>query len=295
MSFLLDPFLAFMLGLIFSVFTKKFNFTSKSTFAICSIVISLATSYSIMLYLKIVPTDFLVLDMFAKILPIEQQYGPRIMFHSNDTGVTKEFFPFLFVVIFYALYFLWFYLGYKSMRNILEPHEPTPSGNQETVTFIRVGGLLVFVSAGMMLFFFTMIPLDEVSIGDSFGAKSALVDQEATLKGYMARHDAKFSTFSDNLCHPEKIAVEAESPQVVTTRDSSFSIVIDEVSKSVTANDIEEMCQARETLGKNIIFLFVNLSTWMFLIGIFMVTTPRIIKNNLWDYENKEKEEAGPF
>jgi hypothetical protein len=287
MSFLLDPFLAFMLGLIFSFFTKKFNFTSKTTFAVSTLVISLATSYSILLYMKIVKTDFLILDTFSRILPIEQQFGPRIMFHSNATDVTKEIFPFPLVVIFYALYFLWFYLGFKTVRHIMEPNEPTPIENPTISFYINIGGLLVFVSAGMMLFFFIMIPLDRVLIGDALGARSSLQNKEAAFKGYMANSNAKFSHFSDNLCRPEKIEMEKDPPRLVD-RDSAITLVVNELP-TVTKADLREMCQSRENLGNNIVFIFDNISTWMFLIAIFMVTTPRIQKNGFWDYQDMQK------
>ena len=119
MSFLLDPFLAFMLGVVFSFFTKGFQFSKQVTFAISATAICLATLYSILLYLDWIHTDFLILDSFAKILPIEQQYGPRIMFHSNASEVTRDVFPVPVVVIFYALYFLWFYLGFKTVDKSL--------------------------------------------------------------------------------------------------------------------------------------------------------------------------------
>ena len=109
MSFLLDPFLAFMLGIIFSFLAKAFRLNKGLTFAVSAIAISLATIYSILLYLNVATTDFLILDTFAKFLPIEQQFGPRIMFHSNATDVTKESFPQWVAAIFYALYFAWFY------------------------------------------------------------------------------------------------------------------------------------------------------------------------------------------
>src|SRR5207247_1877398 len=118
MSFLLDPFLAFMLGIIFSFIAKMLNLDKTKTFYLAATAISLATCYSVLLYLDVVRTDFLILDSFARILPIEQQFGPRIMFHSNDSGVTRDIFPVAIVTIFYALYFVWFYLGFKSLRNI---------------------------------------------------------------------------------------------------------------------------------------------------------------------------------
>lgn len=285
MSFLLDPFLAFMLGLIFSFLTKGFKFHKNTTFAISAIAISLATTYSILLYLKVVPTDFLILDTFARFLPIEQQFGPRIMFHSNATDVTKELFPPGVVVLFYALYFVWFYLGFKSARNVIEPHEPTPSENPAAALYKRIGGLLIFISAGMMLFFFIMIPLDVVAIGDALGGKSALQDKEAAIKGYMGRSDALFSHYSNALCNPDKIGVE-QDPPVLSDRDSNIINVANELGSSVTKEDIRLMCQSRESVGENMIFVFVNISTWMFLVAIFMVTTPRINKDRFWDYEN---------
>jgi hypothetical protein len=290
MSFLLDPFLAFMLGIIFSVLTRSLHLSSNLTFGISATAISLATLYSILLYLNIATTDFLILDAFAKFLPIEQQYGPRIMFHSNQTGVTEESFPEVVVGIFYALYFVWFYLGFRATRNVIAPHEPTPLKNGETQQYIRIGGLLVFVSAGMMLFFFTMIPLDKVVIGDALGAKSDMQDKEAVIKGYMATSSAKLSSFSDALCNPDKIGLE-QRPPVIVSKDSAVNLLAGEVAPSnptVSAADIMAMCESREMIGANVVFFFVNLSTWMFLIGVFMVSSAHFKRSAFWQYGKGE-------
>lgn len=284
MSFLLDPFLAFMLGVVFSFFTKGFQFSKQVTFAISGISISLATLYSILLYLDWVHTDFLILDSFTKILPIEQQFGPRIMFHSNASDVTKDLFPVPVVAIFYALYFLWFYLGFKTARQVIEPHEPTPSQNPQTKMYLRIAGLLVFVSAGMMLFFFTMIPLDEVVIGDSLGVNSGDFNKEAIVRSYMVGPNATFKQFSDKLCNPDKLASEEAKPQPnIVPKDSNILILVNEIP-NISSNDISKMCQSREDVGENLIFVFVNLSTWMFLIAMFLVTMQSTQKNRFWEY-----------
>jgi len=284
MSFLLDPFLAFMLGLIFSFITRAFKFKTNTTKVICGIAISLATSYSILLYLKVVATDFLVLDLFAKILPIEQQVGPRIMFHSNASEVVKESFPIPIVIIFYALYFLWFYLGFQTARNVIQPPEPTPSGNPQTSMYIRIGGALVFVSAGMMLFFFTMIPLDEVIIGEAFGTRSSLEDKEIQVRANMVSLGPanKLSYFSDELCNPDKLEVEKDTKEFVD-KDSNIELLANQI-QTVSVDEIKEMCQAREDVGQDLLFLFVNLSTWLFLVGIFMISRPLQSRNKYWDY-----------
>lgn len=285
MSFLLDPFLAFMLGIIFSFLTKVFRLDKSLTFAVSAVAISLATIYSILLYLNVATTDFLILDTFAKFLPIEQQFGPRIMFHSNATDVTKESFPQWVAANFYALYFAWFYLGFKSARNVIAPEEPTPSKNPETYLYLRIGGLLVFVSAGMMLFFFTMIPLDKVAIGDALGAKSDLQDKEAAVKGYMATSNARFARYSDLLCNPDKLGAERD-PQLAVSRDSAIGILVNELppGSGVEAKDVAQMCQGREALGANIVFIFVNLSTWLFLVGVFMVSAVHVKRSRFWRY-----------
>jgi hypothetical protein len=286
MSFLLDPFLAFMLGVVFSFFTKGFQFSKQVTFAISATAISLATLYSILLYLDWIHTDFLILDSFAKILPIEQQFGPRIMFHSNASEVTKDIFPVPVVMIFYALYFLWFYLGFKTARQVIEPHEPTPSHNPQTKMYMRIAGLLVFVSAGMMLFFFTMIPLDEVAIGDSLGIKSSDSNHEAIVKSYMVGPNATFKQFSDILCNPDKLAFEA-NPQQIVPKNHNILLLASEIG-SVSSDDIGKMCQSREDVGENLIFVFVNLSTWMFLIAMFLVTMQSAPKHSFWEYGETE-------
>jgi hypothetical protein len=289
MSFLLDPFLAFMLGVVFSFFTKGFQFSKQVTFAISATSISLATLYSILLYLDWVHTDFLILDSFAKILPIEQQFGPRIMFHSNESHVTKDLFPIPVVVIFYALYFLWFYLGFRTARQIIEPHEPTPSQKPQTKMYLRIAGLLVFVSAGMMLFFFTMIPLDEVAIGDSLGMNSGDSNKEAIVRSYMVGPNAIFKQFSDKLCNPDKLALEEAKPQQnIVSKDSNILLLANGI-KNVSSNEITKMCQSREDVGENLIFVFVNLSTWMFLIAMFLVTMQSSQKHRFWEYGEAEQ------
>lgn len=273
-----------MLGIIFSVITRALRFNRRRTFAISGIAISLATLYSILLYLNIVQTDFLILDTFATFLPIEQQNGPRIMFHSNATGVTKDAFPEAVVWIFYALYFLWFYLGFKSLRNVMAPEEPTPMRKPATYLYIRVGGLLVFVSAGMMLFFFIMIPLDTVAIGDALGAASDQQDKEAVVYGYMATSNARFSYFSDSLCNPDRISAEQVPPRDVDNLSAIDALVSSISSADVTQQDVIQMCQSREVVGSGIIFGFVNLSTWLFLVAIFMVCLVQPRKSAYWEY-----------
>lgn len=311
MSFLLDPFLAFMLGIVFSFVIQTFKLNKGQKFVISAIAISLATSYSILLYLDIVHTDFLILDSFAKILPIEQQFGPRIMFHSNFSEVTSDAFPTTVVVVFYCLYFLWFYLGFKSFKNVTAPHEPTPRGSPTTASLMRIGGLLVFASAGMMLFFFIMIPLDKVVIGDALGAKAPqeIQNQEAAVEGYMGRLDAKFISFTDSLCNPDKVEIES-FPQVRVERDSAIIILLNEMSgmqvggipssasptnsqastNGISIQDVRAMCDARELVGAEVLFIFVNISTWMFLIAFFMLSTPQVLRSKYWNYGRDDNE-----
>jgi len=206
------------------------------------------------------------------------------MFHSNETGVTKDFFPIPLVIIFYALYFLWFYLGFKSARNVIEPDEPTPTGNPNTFLYIKIGGLLVFVSAGMMLFFFIMVPIDKVAIGDAFGAKSNQLDAEAATMGYMASPSAQFHSFSDNLCNPDKVGLEHDPPNIVSS-NSGIELIHSQLP-TVSTSDLQKMCQARQIIGENILFIFVNISTWMFLIATFMLTTPLKKKAEYWNDGN---------
>lgn len=298
-----------MLGIVFSFVTQSFKFNKLQKFAIPAIAISLATSYSILLYLDIVHTDFLILDSFSKILPIEQQFGPRIMFHSNFSQVTSDIFPAAIVVVFYSLYFLWFYLGFKSFRNVTAPHEPTPKGSAMTASLMRIGGLLVFASAGMMLFFFIMIPLDKAAIGDALGAKAPeeFQNKEAAVAGYMARSDSKFKSFSDSLCNPDKIGIES-FPQARVDRDSGILVLLNELSgiqvggipspspsdatlgsnSGISIQDIRVMCDSREFIGSEILFVFVNISAWMFLIAFFMLSTQQIVRSSYWNYGKNE-------
>ncbi len=269
MSFVLDPFLAFSLGLVFSIFTKKLNIGKKTTFIICTIAISLATLYSVLLYLNIVHSDFLILDNFAKFLPIEHQFGPRIMLHSNETQVTKDSFPQFIIIIFYALYFLWFYLGFKSASNVLSTGSKLNKNIEPVIPYIRIGGLFIFVIAGLMLLFFVMIPLDKVLIGDVLGAKSNQ-NQEEVVKSYMKSPNAKFNHFSDQLCNPQKLGIE-ENPPMIVNKDTNIKILSNEIS-SISVNDLRNMCDVRENLANSVIFFFIVVSTWIFLIGVYIIT-----------------------
>ena len=288
MSFLLDPFLVFMVGILVSYFTFYFNFTTRITLIISSIVVTLTTVYSILLYLDWVHTDFLVLDTFAIFLPIEQQFGPRIMFHSNVTFVTKDSFPESIVIIFYALYFVWFYLGFKTARQIIMPREPTPTKNLEFKNYFRVIGLFVFLSAGLTLFFLVMIPLDEVRIGDSLGIASNTPYKEALVKAHLLKNNFNINEFSNKLCNPDKLHRELVMDQRLDFDSVSKYeniVKLSDAIPNVSKNELVDMCQAKKDAGENFIYVFVNISTWMFLISIFLITKDMKKRDYFWRYD----------
>jgi hypothetical protein len=124
-----------------------------------------------------------------------------------------------------------------------------------------------------------------VAIGDALGAKSDLQDKEAAVKGYMATSNAQFARYSDLLCNPDKLGAERD-PQLAVSRDSAIGILVSDLppGSGVEAKDVTQMCQSREAVGANTVFIFVNLSTWLFLVGVFMVSAVHVKRSRFWRY-----------
>ena len=102
----------------------------------------------------------------------------------------------------------------------------------------------------------------------------------------MVGPNAIFTQFSDKLCNPDKLALEAK-PQQKVPKNYNIMLLVNEIA-SVSSDDISKMCQSREDIGENLIFVFVNLSTWMFLIAMFLVTMQSAQKHSFWEYGETE-------
>ena len=54
---------------------------------------------------------------------------------------------------------------------------------------------------------------------------------------------------------------------------------------NVSKNELVDMCQAKKDAGENFIYVFVNISTWMFLISIFLITKDMKKRDYFWRYD----------
>jgi len=106
MSFLLDPPALFIIGSIFyfagnKIILKRFAKIVIGLFIVVSFIF-----FSILLYM----------DILHCIFPIvcKGSSGSEFMFHSNFTGIFKKDVHTVIVILLFALYPLWFYLGYNS-------------------------------------------------------------------------------------------------------------------------------------------------------------------------------------
>ena len=106
MSFLIDPPLLFIVGLL------QYSKYSQST-RFVKIVISLVAVFvfilnSLLLYMDIIPCFYpFICDNLT---------GSEFMFNSNITGIYKQDVPLFIVVILFALYPLWIYAGYACAK-----------------------------------------------------------------------------------------------------------------------------------------------------------------------------------
>jgi hypothetical protein len=154
MSFLLDPFLSVILGMIVFALSNFFQWKSRITFIVGGIAAVLATLYSVILYLDWLPSDVIILDNLRWLVRVIPQKGSAIMLHANVTGIDKATFPVPLVVLFYALYPLWVYLGFNISKNLHAPREPTPTSMFGTRRFRTIG--LFMIEAGPLLTLYGM-------------------------------------------------------------------------------------------------------------------------------------------
>ncbi len=108
MSFLIDPPLLLISGIILYFAGNRFELTGEIKTAAGIIIVFLFISVSVLLYLDAITCFFPVI--------CGNLSGSEFMFHSNITGIYKKDVPLIVVVTLFALYPLWLYSGYAIMR-----------------------------------------------------------------------------------------------------------------------------------------------------------------------------------
>lgn len=106
MSFLLDPPMLFITGILLYFIGNWLGFERLAKMAIGFLIVSTFIAFSVLLYA----------DVFRCVFPVvcNGQSGSEFMFHSNITGIYKKDVPLLVVIFLFALYPLWLYSGYAS-------------------------------------------------------------------------------------------------------------------------------------------------------------------------------------
>lgn len=106
MSFLLDPPMLFVIGIVLYFAGKKLGFERLAKITIGLLVVLSFILFSLMLYA----------DIFRCVFPLvcKGMTSSEFMFHSDITGIYKQDVPLLVVILLFALYPLWIYMGYAS-------------------------------------------------------------------------------------------------------------------------------------------------------------------------------------
>ncbi len=146
----------FVIGLVIFGLASRFNWKTSTRLLVALAVSIPSTLYSVILYLDLIPTDIIILQTLKYIFPIVMQRGPEIMFHTNATHATKQMISPVLVGIFYVLYFVWFYVGYKSAENLTRSE-----GTARKTLFgvdLNVTGLYVFVLGCLLMLYGLVIP-----------------------------------------------------------------------------------------------------------------------------------------
>lgn len=104
MSFLLDPPMLFVIGVLLYFLGNKLGFERLAKITIGVLVVMAFILFSLLLYA----------DIFRCVFPIvcNNMSGSEFMFHSDITGIYKKDVPLLVVIVLFALYPVWIYLGY---------------------------------------------------------------------------------------------------------------------------------------------------------------------------------------
>lgn len=113
MSFLLDPPALFIIGILLYFIGNKLGLERLARIMIGLLVVIVFISFSILLYE----------DVFRCVFPVvcNGLSGSEFMFHSDITGIYKKDVPLLIVIVLFALYPVFIYLGYASALLIAKP------------------------------------------------------------------------------------------------------------------------------------------------------------------------------
>jgi len=113
MSFLLDPPALFIIGILLYFVGNKLGLERLAKITIGLLVVIVFISFSILLYA----------DVFRCVFPIvcNNMSASEFMFHSDITGIYKKDVPLLIVLVFFALYPVFIFLGYASALLISKP------------------------------------------------------------------------------------------------------------------------------------------------------------------------------
>jgi uncharacterized protein (DUF362 family) len=113
MSFLLDPPALFIIGILLYFIGNKLGLERLAKITIGLLVVIVFISFSILLYA----------DVFRCVFPIvcNGMSGSEFMFHSDITGIYKKDVPLLIVIVLFALYPVFIFLGYASALLISKP------------------------------------------------------------------------------------------------------------------------------------------------------------------------------
>ncbi len=106
MSFLLDPPLLFIIGVLLYFLGNRLGLERLAKMTIGLLVVLIFIIFSIFLYL----------DIFRCVFPIicSSSSGSEFMFHSDITGIYKQDVPLIVVAFLFALYPLFIYFGYAT-------------------------------------------------------------------------------------------------------------------------------------------------------------------------------------
>ncbi len=117
MSFLLDPPMLFVAGILLYFIGNKLGFERLAKMAIGLLIVLAFVAFSVLLYA----------DVFRCVFPIvcNGMSGSEFMFHSDITGIYKKDVPLLVVILLFALYPVWIYLGYASAL-LFSKHRKVP-------------------------------------------------------------------------------------------------------------------------------------------------------------------------
>lgn len=113
MSYILDPPVLFIIGMILLLIQKFFNVKHKTMAVIGIPVVLLFMCGSALLYLDVIRW------------PIPDTQGSIWMFHTDYTGIRKENVPTPLVVAMLLIYPLWLYLGYVVAERLMNRHTRT--------------------------------------------------------------------------------------------------------------------------------------------------------------------------